>query len=539
MSLRLIVPQRSAPAPTSQILLDYKHRDFTTDAKPEPNKSDIPHRKGNGRIRKSLGVVAAFAGGAMAIEAAITTDVNSALPTSTLAALPASTDTILAPTQAVLPAKPDLQFVFRSTIAEPEARATNAVPFVKVDDFLEGKILTPQELAADSKPAVLNPVISAQSPDLLQEPSVLAVTVKKGDTLSGVLTAQGLSLPEIAQLTSLPAVDEHLVNIRPGQEIEIRLSADRKINRISRVLDPTRTLHIERAESGERFVANLREQPLERELTATTLTLGSSLYADGKRAGLSDSTIMELYSIFQWTVDFNRQVQAGDTLYLLHETFFKDGKKLKDGKIMAAEFRSPRATHSAYRHTIGKRTGYYSETGQSLTQRFLRNPIKARITSKFNLKRKHPILHTIRAHRGVDYGAPKGTPVSAAGDGKIAFIGERGGFGNTIVIQHGDRYSTLYAHLSKFTDGLKQGSRVSQGDTIGLVGMTGMATGAHLHYEFRVDNIHRDPQKVKLPGAPSLHSAELKHFRDKIAPLHQQLATLRTQSTSGDTLAMR
>ncbi len=537
------MPQRSVTTSSTQILLDYKQVDFGTDTTEDRSGAKTRSAsKGNGRIRKALGVVAAFAGGAMAIEAAITTEPQPILPIAAQKPIAEPTSTELTPvnltTQVQLPAKPDLQFVFKSSSMETPTGETSNVPFVQVDDFIDesNQDLSPATLLSGD---MLDSVISAEPPDLLNEPSVLAVTVKKGDTLSGVLTDQGLSLPEIAQLTSLPVVSQHLVNIRPGQEIEITLGPDREISQISRVLDPTRTLLIERAESGERFHARLDEQPLDRELTATILTLDASLYADGKRAGLSDAIIMELYNIFQWTVDFNRQVQAGDTLYLLHETFLKNGEKIKDGKIMAAEFHSPRATHSAYRHTVGKRTSYYSETGQSLTQRFLRNPIKARITSKFNLQRKHPILHTIRAHRGVDYGAPQGTPVSAAGDGKIAFIGQRGGFGNTIVIQHGDRYSTLYAHLSKFTQGLKQGSRVSQGDTIGLVGKTGLATGAHLHYEFRVDNIHRDPQKVKLPGAPSLKSAELKQFQEAIAPLHRQLASMRDAPNSSDTLAMR
>lgn len=538
------MPKSIANKPT-RILLDYKNGDLlAAEAAPSPlpdsRRLASVDRAGNGRIRKSLGVVTAFGFAAMAIEASIYTPestVGRLTTPAVVAALPQVSPTLTAAMTAPAPREP--KFVFKKTPLETSPPVQASVPFMMVDDFQNDAATGTN---TDREPPMVRPQpsenISAQSPDLLAEPSLLAIKVQKGNTLSGLLSDHGLSVAEIAQLTSLPEVRKHLVNMQPGQEMELELDEERKMTRLARQLDLTRTLQVTRASSGERFQAKLLEQPLKQELAATTLTLDSSLYTDGKRAGLSDALIMDLYSIFQWTVDFNREVRSGDTLHLLHETFYKDGEKVKDGKIVAAEYRSNKNAHTAFRHTVGKQTGYYSDSGQSLTNRFLRNPIKARVTSRFNLQRKHPILHTIRAHRGVDYGAPQGTPISAAGDGRIKFIGVQGGFGNTIVIQHGDRYSTLYAHLSKFADGLKKGSRVSQGDTIGLVGKTGLATGAHLHYEFRVDNVHRDPQKVELPGAPSLRGAELQHFLNTINPLNQKLASMRDSSTS-DTLAMR
>jgi len=260
------------------------------------------------------------------------------------------------------------------------------------------------------------------------------------------------------------------------------------------------------------------------------------LFVAGAAAGLSESMIMELYSIFQWTVDFNREVRAGDVVTVLHESFSKNGQKVKNGNILAAEYRASDAVHNAYRHVRNGQRSYFDADGQSLKKQFLRNPIKARITSRFDLRRKHPILHTIRAHKGVDYGAVTGTAISSAGDGRVVFMGTRGGYGNTVEIQHGERYTTLYAHLQKFPKNLKKGSRVSQGQIIGFVGSTGLATGPHLHYEFRVDGIHRDPQKVKLPGSSPLENNELIAFRQNIEPLKTQLASLRQKS---DTLAMR
>ena len=221
---------------------------------------------------------------------------------------------------------------------------------------------------------------------------------------------------------------------------------------------------------------------------------------------------------------------------VLYESFSKNGVRVKDGNILAAEYQASGATHSAFRHVKDGQRAYYDQDGQSLKKRFLRNPIKARVTSRFDLKRKHPVLHTIRAHRGVDYGAPVGTPISAAGAGRIAFMGTRGGYGKTVEIQHGDRYTTLYAHLSRFPKGMKNGSRVKQGQVIGYVGRTGLATGPHLHYEFRVDGKHRDPQKVELPGDTPLENAELMAFKENIESLRSQLASLKEND---DTLAMR
>ena len=219
----------------------------------------------------------------------------------------------------------------------------------------------------------------------------------------------------------------------------------------------------------------------------------------------------------------------------IRDRFSKNGKLVKNGNILAAEYRASNEAHSAYRHVRNGQRTYFDANGESLKKQFLRNPIKARITSRFNLARKHPIRHTIRAHKGVDYGAPIGTAISAAGDGRVVFMGVRGGYGNTVEIQHGDRYTTLYAHLSRFPKRLKQGARVSQGQVIGYVGKTGLATGPHLHYEFRIDGIHHDPQKVELPGSSPLEQQELIAFKQRIQPLKAQLASLKQDN---ETLAM-
>ena len=426
-------------------------------------------------------------------------------------------------------------FIFNSHVnAVPEELpAQGDVPLVEVEAIDDAVPAT-----ADAEPVNPAPLVVAApelANDYTQEPSQIVLKVVKGDTLSGMLSDQGLSQQEIGAIVALPEVKDHLVNIRPGQEIEVNLDANRRLTHIRRVIDLEKTLVVERQPDNV-FLAALDTKPLDKNLQLAEVNLQSSLYLDGADANLSEAMIMDLHSIFQWSVDFKRDVRSGDQLAVLYEAFYKDGEKVMDGNILAAEYRSAAKTHRAYRHVVGKRASYYDQTGQSLQKRFLRNPIKARITSRFNLKRKHPILHTIRAHKGVDYGARTGTPVHSAGDGRVIFAGVKGGFGNTVEIQHGKRYTTLYAHLSKFPENMKTGSRVSQGDVIGFVGSTGFATGPHLHYEFRVDGVHQDPQKVKLPGGNPLIDGELLAFKESIRNLDARFASLRSES---DTLAMR
>lgn len=426
------------------------------------------------------------------------------------------------------------EFVFnRKTTASNVS--SNDVPFVEVPEI--DSLIDPADVpvAAFINPAPLTAAKPEHANDYTQEPSQITVKIEKGDSLFGILTKHGLSQSEIASLVNEPHVQQHLTNLLPGDEIELDFDGSRLLTGLTREIDLEKTLYIKRAADNQ-FIAELNEQPLEKAIQVAELKLDRSLYVDGAAAGLSESMIMELYSIFQWTVDFNREVRPGDVVTVLHETYSKNGNKVKNGNILAAEYRASDATYSAFRHVRNGQRTYFDANGQSLKKQFLRNPIKARITSRFNLKRKHPIRHTIRAHKGVDYGAPTGTGVSAAGDGRVVFMGVKGGYGNTVEIQHGDRYTTLYAHLSRFPKNLKNGSRVNQGEIIGYVGKSGLATGPHLHYEFRVDGIHHDPQKVKLPGSSPLEHSELVAFKETIEPLRSQLASLRQDS---ETLAMR
>jgi len=534
-----------------QVLVDYKNvrsavayqdtpRSKITSSPPTTSGNGYGNGNGNGngRIRIALAIGAiSLASGLIINHVFSNQPAETEVASAEAIAVPTSGKLAIAKPDAEAPVeKPQPQFFFNANTSGTPSDLHGEVPFLEVDTIDD--FLPEHETPSHTSLISLIPITAAaptHANDYNQEPSKILIEVQPGDTLSGLLAVHDLSSVEIAEITSLQEVKDHLVNIRPGQEMQINLDGSRRLTHITRNIDLTKTLLVSR-KPDNRFSATLNVVPLEKTIQVSELTMDSSLFNDGAKAGLSESLIMDLYSIFQWTVDFNREVRAGDRLTVLHETFSKDGKKVKDGNILAAEYHSSQDIHTAFRHMSDGTPGYYDAKGQSLKKQFLRNPIKARITSRFNLKRKHPIRHTIRAHKGVDYGAPTGTPISAAGDGRIVFAGKRGSYGNTIEIQHGDHHTTLYAHLSKFAKSIKKGTRVSQGETIGFVGSTGLATGPHLHYEFRVNGKHQDPQKVELGGSVPLKPEALAGFKDKIAPLRARLAAANETS---DTLAMR
>ena len=224
---------------------------------------------------------------------------------------------------------------------------------------------------------------------------------------------------------------------------------------------------------------------------------------------------MELAGIFGWDIDFALDIRQGDSFAVIYEEVFLDGEKVRDGDIIAATFSNRGESYQAIRYTdASNHTDYYSPDGHSMRKAFLRTPVEfSRISSRFSLGRKHPILNTIRAHKGVDYAAPRGTPIKATGDGKVIYRGVKGGYGNVVIIQHGSSYSTLYGHMSRFARGVHSGSHVKQGQIIGYVGSSGLATGPHLHYEFRINGVHRNPLTVKLPDAQPLPKQYMADFQ--------------------------
>lgn len=377
-----------------------------------------------------------------------------------------------------------------------------------------------------------DPEPHADSPatDLLDE-NWLSAAVRRGDNLSSIFNRHGVSAQDLGQVMALGGDTRALKKIFPGTEVRLQISDDGRLNALVYPIGDARELRVERTDAG--FTATTIEHEIEKRIVQASGEIHDSLFMAANRAGLSDNLIMELASIFAYDVDFGLDIRESDRFSLIYEELYVEGEKLRDGNILAAEFVNRGKGFRAVRYVDADgNSDYYSPDGKSLRKAFLRSPVAfTRVSSRFSLGRYHPILNTIRAHKGVDYAAPIGTPVKATGDGKILFKGPNGGYGKTVVIQHGSRYSTLYAHLSKFAR-INRGQRVSQGQVIGYVGATGLATGPHLHYEFRLNGIHRNPLTVKLPNAAPLASAYLDDFTHQASPLLAQLDTMQSMPTS-------
>lgn len=352
------------------------------------------------------------------------------------------------------------------------------------------------------------------------------VTVKSGDNLSLIFERLRLNRRDLHSILDLGSTTQGLTRLRPGQEIRFR-SENGDLLEMVHEQDLTSSLHVRRTDDDGFIAENIVVEP-ETRVAMAVGRIDSSLFLAGQAAGLSDNLIMQVAEIFGWDVDFVLDIRKGDSFSVIYEELLKDGVKIKDGAILAAEFNNRGKVFRAVRFVNADgNADYYSDEGQSMRKAFLRTPVKfSRISSHFNLQRKHPVLNTIRAHRGVDYAAPTGTPIKATGNGKVSFVGNKGGYGKTVVLQHGSSYSTLYAHMSRFAGGLRQGQSVRQGQVIGYVGMTGLATGPHLHYEFQVNGVHRNPLTVDLPKALPIPNEQIAAFQSQSRVLLSQLDML-------------
>lgn len=351
-----------------------------------------------------------------------------------------------------------------------------------------------------------------------------ALTVSSGDSLARLLTSEGIAHRTIHRIVATSEHGDQLGRIRPGERIHIAVDDD-GLQTLIHEISVERSLRFERNGSG--FDSEPVDRALERRVQHASGTIEDSLVAAGRRAGLSQGTTLALADIFAWDIDFALDLRRGDRFHVVYEAYYRDGQHVRDGDVVAAEFVNGGRAYRALRYTSPDgETDYFAPDGTSVRRAFLRAPVdKVRITSGFG-PRRHPKLHTMRDHNGVDYGAPTGTPVRATGDGRIVRHGWRGGYGRTVVIQHGERYSTLYAHMARFHPERAVGSRVSQGDVIGYVGQSGLATGPHLHYEFLIDGIHRNPQTVELPSGDPVDDAHRADFEESTRALIAQLDTL-------------
>ena len=344
-------------------------------------------------------------------------------------------------------------------------------------------------------------------------PDSVEVTIQRDDTLDQIFRSIGLDLGTLAELRSRPEVRKALDVLKPGEIITLT-HADGVLQTFNRQISDTLTLSVSRA--GDSYAVNYIENPLETEVVGQRAVIESSLFAAGERAGMSSRTIMTLANqIFGFDIDFALDLRQGDTFGVLYEQKFQDGRYVSDGRILAAEFVNQGKTHRAvwFESKDGEVKGYFTPEGKGMRTAFLRAPLDfTRISSQFNSRRLHPVLGIMRAHKGVDYAAPTGTKVWAAGAGRVVFAGRKGGYGNVVIIDHGKGVTTVYGHLSRFAKSLRTGRSVGQGDTIGYVGMTGLATGPHLHYEYRVNGVQRNPATLPMPRTevPSRYMAEFR-----------------------------
>lgn len=343
--------------------------------------------------------------------------------------------------------------------------------------------------------------------------------VNAGDSLSVIFNRYGLGATTLHSLVQ--SAPKEALKIQPNQSLRWALNEEQQLQEFIIDISALAFDRFERQTDGS-FKHERITREAERHPKTASVVINNSLFVDGQRANIPEQILYDLASIFGWDIDFALDIRQGDQFSLVYDELFLDGERIGYGNILTAKFINRGRELSAVRYTNKEgHSDYYTPEGRSMRKEFLRTPVDfTRISSRFTSARKHPVLQsTIRAHKGTDYAAPTGTPIKASGDGKVIFAGRKGGYGNAVILQHGQSYSTLYGHLSRFHKNARTGSYVKQGQIIGYVGMTGLASGPHLHYEFRVNGVHRDPLTVKLPQAQSIPKNQLADFKEKTADI--------------------
>lgn len=387
----------------------------------------------------------------------------------------------------------------------------------------------PVQTALISSPESIDPVITSaptpRSPESIEPGRVETYTIESGDTLTRIFSRAELPISQAIKLSRNDAADQ-LNRLSIGKTMRIYFDENNQWETLEYDTDKLNTLIVS-PDKGEFLISAHEKQVKYRTFTARGL-INSTLGVATENAGVSAGITQNLVDIYQWEIDFARDVHVGDTFSVVYQKAYIGDEFVANGSILGASFTSNGRTIDAIRYTDSSGiTGYFQPDGSSLRRGFLRTPIKlARITSGFG-KRRHPIKKIWKKHLGVDYGARRGTPILATADGVVQYSGKKGGYGNAVILRHGGIYTTLYAHMSKFGKGIRSGKSVTQGQIIGYVGHSGWATGDHLHYEFRVNGQHKDPLKVELPKTQPLAKKEMDTFTDQAEPLLGTLTSLR------------
>jgi murein DD-endopeptidase MepM/ murein hydrolase activator NlpD len=373
-----------------------------------------------------------------------------------------------------------------------------------------------------SKAAVLEPVEIRFEEALLPAPATLVreERFQRGDTLAGLLARLEIGTADAQRLLR----QREFRLLRPGMAVaaEVRASGDRAGELVWLSFLAPRDIEVRVERVGDGLVASEKRAQVVTLTELRAARIESSLFGAADAAGIPDGVAVQLADIFGSDIDFYRELRRGDRFSVLYEMQSIDGRPLRAGRVLAAEFVNQGRTHRALRFA----DGYYAPDGRNMRKALLRTPLEfSRVSSGFGM-RKHPFLQSWRAHQGVDYAAPAGTRVRAVGDGIVEFAGRQGGYGNMVIVRHDSRHSTAYGHLKAFGPGVRAGARISQGATIGLVGQTGWATGPHLHYEFRVAGAARNPLSVPLPAGMPVARQDMDAFRARAVPMIAQLNLL-------------
>lgn len=363
-----------------------------------------------------------------------------------------------------------------------------------------------------------------QGASQVEQPSLnkIEFIVRPNQTLSHALDKVADTAQTALQI-SQSVNSELFTDLRVGDKLVIWTDDNNRLQKIDMNRSRILSYHLERQDDQFRIYEN--HKIVDTKIKMASATINDSFYIAGETAGLSPRTIMNLADLFAWEVDFVRELRSGDEFKIIYQQRYLNDEYLGDGHILAAELTvgGQRKVRAFRLEVDNQLIGYYDENGQNLRKAFMRNPINyTRISSRFQRGRHHPVLQKTRDHRGVDYAAPTGTPIYAAGDGVVTYKGWNGGYGKKVIIKHAGRYETVYAHLSRYGKA-NRGQSVKQGDIIGYVGMSGLATGPHLHYEFRINGVHRDPLKVKFPDAEPVLASHRNQFDQYASIMYSQL----------------
>ncbi|GHU29820.1 hypothetical protein AGMMS50256_15500 [Betaproteobacteria bacterium] len=350
-------------------------------------------------------------------------------------------------------------------------------------------------------------------------------SVRRSDTMSSLISRLGINDPEaLAFISHNPDASLISRQLRPGKTVTARTRHDGRLTAFYFPINgKDAMLLVERKDGG--FIVSEQARTLITQIHVSSGEIVSSLFGATDDAGIPDAIATQLAEIFSSDIDFYRDLRKGDKFSIVYESLTHNGLHIRGGRILAAEFVNNNNVYQAYWfQTEEGKGGYYSSEGQNLRKAFLKSPLEfSRVTSGFSNARFHPLLQVNRAHKGIDYGAPIGTSIRAVADGTVEFAGNQGAYGNLVILKHQGQYSTAYGHMKGFAPEIRKGMRVNQGDTIGFVGQTGLATGPHLHYEFRVNGGQVNPAAVSLPDAPPLDSTQLSSFKTATVPLFAQL----------------